>query len=88
MSHKGTHTWDLVLEYHRCPKCGYILESRESYHQRLGVYVKELECDRCKNKFTIEKKTHPTFGPLIGDPQPIEMEWRDIDHHGRKKSIS
>ena len=31
MSQKGQHTWDLVLQYHRCPRCGWIIESQEDF---------------------------------------------------------
>lgn len=79
MTQKGLHTWDIVHHYHRCPKCGYIIESREDYQYRLGSYQKDLQCPRCHHRFTLTKQRKPTFGPLIGDPQPIEMEWRDKD---------
>lgn len=78
MSQRGEHTWDRILQYHRCSNCGYILESRENYQYRLGgIYQKELECPRCGQKFTLTKPRKPSFGPLIGDPQPIEVEWND-----------
>lgn len=75
MTQKGTHTWDLVIDYHRCPKCGNIIESRDIYEYILGKYQKEIECDRCHHKFLVFKHTKPSFGPLIGDPQPPEMDW-------------
>lgn len=63
--HKGsTHNWDIVIQYHRCPKCGYIIESREDYIYRMGKYVKDLECSRCHHHFTLTKTSRPTFGPL------------------------
>lgn len=76
MTRKGPHTWDLVLQYHRCPKCGYIIESREGFRHRLGSWMKEVQCDRCKHSFELKKDRKPSFGPLIGDPQPIEMDWK------------
>lgn len=75
MTQKGEHSWDLHIRYHRCPQCGFILESREDYTYRMGQYIKELSCDRCKRQFVEIKKTTPTFGPLIGTPQPPEVEW-------------
>jgi|EndMetStandDraft_5_1072996.scaffolds.fasta_scaffold109861_2 uncharacterized C2H2 Zn-finger protein len=75
MTQKGTHTWDLIVQYHRCPKCGYIFESREDYQNRLGLYQKDLQCPRCNNIYTITKDRKPTFGPLTGEPQPIEVDW-------------
>lgn len=75
MTQKGEHTWDLVLDYHRCLNCGYIFESRQKYEYRFRKYQKDLECPRCKHLFTVTKETKPTFGPLIGDPQPAEVDW-------------
>lgn len=75
MTQKGEHTWDLIVHYHRCPKCGNIIESREDYQYRLGVYYKDLECNRCHEQFTTTKKVKPTFGPLIGEAQSIEVTW-------------
>ena len=54
---KAIHTYPLHIEYHRCPKCGWIIESRQQYEQRFEFLEKDLECDRCENKFT-EKKLH------------------------------
>jgi PHP family Zn ribbon phosphoesterase len=78
MTQKGPHTWDLYLHYHRCPKCGNIIESREDYENRFGKYVKDLTCSRCHHRFTLEKTVKPTFGPFTGDPQPAEFEWETL----------
>lgn len=75
MTQKGEHTWDIVIHYYRCPKCGNIIESREAYKYRLGVYGKDVECPRCHHGFRVLKKTKPTFGPLSGEPQPVEFDW-------------
>lgn len=75
MSQKGLHTWDLILQYHRCPNCWAIIESREDFHYRLGSWVKEVACMRCGYVFELTKARKPSFGPLIGDPQPFEMDW-------------
>lgn len=75
MTQRGTHTWDLIVDYHRCPKCGWIIENRHIYEYRSGKYRVELECDRCHHQSTAIKRSRLTFGPLIGDPQPVEMEW-------------
>jgi uncharacterized C2H2 Zn-finger protein len=77
MSQRGTHTWDLVIEYIRCPECGFIIENREKYQYRLGKYQKDLECPRCHHRFTITKNVKPKFGPLIGEAQPVEMDWEE-----------
>ena len=75
MTQKGTHTWDLILHYHRCPTCGYIIESREDYQYRMGQYRKRLECGRCHHRFILIKKGHMTLGPLIGEAEPVEVTW-------------
>lgn len=77
MTQKGIHTWDLIVHYHRCPKCGYIIESRKDYLYYQGEYQKQLECGRCHESFSVIKKSKPSFGPLIGEPEPIEMEWKN-----------
>ncbi len=76
MKQKGEHTWPLYVRYHQCPKCGAIIENREEYQYVLGHYQKELDCPRCHNHFTLFEKSRPTFGPLIGDPQPPEFNWQ------------
>lgn len=75
MSQKGEHTWDLIQQYHRCPSCGHIIESREDYKYHAGKWTKTVRCDKCGHSFICEKKGKLTFGPLIGDPQPPEITW-------------
>lgn len=75
MTQKGLHTWDLILQYHRCPKCGFIIESRDDFKYRLGKWLKAVHCERCGFSFELSKARKPSFGPLIGDPQPVEMDW-------------
>jgi len=75
MTQKSQHSWDMILHYHRCPKCGFIVESREDFQCRLGVWIKEMICERCGQAFTLSKKNKPTFGPLIGRSQPPEVDW-------------
>jgi hypothetical protein len=77
MGQKGEHTWDIIIQYHRCPKCGNIIESRQGYEYRQGKYRKEVSCDHCHQHFTVIKSSEPSIGPLLGDPQPIESEWGD-----------
>jgi uncharacterized C2H2 Zn-finger protein len=62
---KGTHTYDLFLEYCRCPSCGYVMESRKEYENRLGKLEKEIECNRCDHEFTVSKQLKPVFGPFF-----------------------
>lgn len=75
MGQKGAHTWTIVVDYHRCPACGYILECRDDFEYRLGVYQKDLICGRCRHHFTVAKKSKPTLGPFIGNPYPKEVDW-------------
>lgn len=76
MTQKGTHTWDLILQYHLCPACGHIIESRQDYQYKAGAWTKSVECDKCSHHFTVTKKQKLTFGPLIGEPQPPEVTWQ------------
>lgn len=71
----GIHTWEIIIQYHRCPKCGNIIESREDYENRLGKFEKDLKCERCRHQFTITKPMKPALGPLLGKPQPVEFDW-------------
>ena len=69
----GNHTWDLVLNYYRCGKCGYIIENREKFEARYHRLEKEVTCPRCRSMMTVKKKVQPTFGPLLGhDPEVDE----------------
>jgi hypothetical protein len=51
MGQKGEHTWDLILHYHRCPQCSFIIESRVDFEYKNGSYSKDLSCDRCQYHF-------------------------------------
>ncbi len=50
----GDHTWRMLLSYVRCPHCGYIMESRDPYEQRLDEFVKDMICQRCLKEYTIK----------------------------------
>lgn len=78
MRHGGDHTWDLYIEYLKCPKCGKIIENQKPYKYRLGKYQKEVACDHCGHRFTATKITSPQFGPLFGEPQPSEIDWEEL----------
>lgn len=56
--HEHPWTYKIVLEYHACKKCGYIIESRNDYEEREGELYKELACPRCHTTF-IAKKPGP-----------------------------
>lgn len=49
MNHQmhGDHTWEIIIEYLRCPHCGLIIENRD--------LNKTVECPRCKNHFTLSE---------------------------------
>lgn len=75
MRQRGTHTFEIYLRYHRCPACGYILESREDFHDELGHRVKDLVCPRCSHAYRIEKSGGGPIGPLFGNPPKPEFDW-------------
>lgn len=75
MPQKGEHTWDVIVHYHCCPRCGFVMENREDYEYRFGKYEKDLECERCHHQFTESKKVRPGFGPVFGEPTPVEWDW-------------
>lgn len=75
MSQKGSHTWDLIVHYHRCPDCGYIIENRDDFQYEHGKYVKNVKCGRCHKEFIVQKERELSFGPLIGDVEPAEIDW-------------
>ena len=56
-----SHTYPLHVHYHRCPKCGKILESRKDYQYVLGKYVKQLRCTHCRHAFSETKPWRPKF---------------------------
>lgn len=62
----GTHDWDISVHYHRCERCGKIMESRDEYVQRLGNWYKDLSCPSCHYHFTVTKTVAPSLGPLFG----------------------
>ena len=75
MTQKGSHTWDLVLRYHLCPKCKRIIESRKDYTYSSGKYVKDLNCTHCGHEFTLIQTRKSQSFPLFGSEQPIEWDW-------------
>jgi uncharacterized C2H2 Zn-finger protein len=63
---EGSHTWDLVTDYHQCPECGTIIENRERYEKRFGGKELDIHCSHCDAAFKAVKKERITFGPLTG----------------------
>lgn len=72
---KGAHTWDIYIHYHRCPSCGFIIESRNPYQYRQGKYYKDLTCPRCRHAFTDYSEKEPSIGPIFGEETPPEFDW-------------
>lgn len=75
MREKGTHTWDLSLAYHRCPKCGKIFENRKDYVYQMGKLVKDLQCPNCGHAYILEKNQQPHIGPFFGEAPKPEFDW-------------
>lgn len=75
MEQNGSHTWDTVIQYHLCPSCKRIIESRQDYIYRLGKYIKEVECPFCKNEFTLLQQRKVRPAPLFGSERPAEWDW-------------
>ena len=77
MPQKGTHTLDLVVMYHRCPKCDFIFESRKPFHVENGKYLKEETCPRCQHIFEDQVKPDSPLGALLhlGAPTKPEFTW-------------
>jgi uncharacterized C2H2 Zn-finger protein len=72
----ANHTWKIILDYHACPKCGKIIESREPYIDVFGKASKDLKCPRCEHLFTIQSEKKKLIGPLFGEATDVEMEWK------------
>ncbi|MEX1012317.1 MAG: hypothetical protein WD595_05930 [Waddliaceae bacterium] len=68
-----SHTWDIAIQYQRCPECKRIFESRGAFEYREKKYVKELCCPFCAHAYTDTKEYGSV--PLIGTPQPVEWDW-------------
>lgn len=61
----GTHSYDIYQRYHRCPKCGKIVESRKGYEYRMGKREKDLHCPRCSYEWTEKSPEKSRFGPFF-----------------------
>lgn len=75
MTQNGIHTWDIVVDYQRCPKCGFINESRNKYSSSKEKLFKEVNCGRCHECFIVSKDKAKRFGPLFGNPTPADFTW-------------
>lgn len=63
---RGSHTWDIVIEYLRCPACDYVIENREKYEFKSHHFEKKVSCPRCGKTFTVTKPKKKGFGPIFG----------------------
>jgi hypothetical protein len=71
-----THSFEIQVDYQRCPDCGFIIEDRKKYNYKMGKVQKKVHCDRCCKDFVIERGVKPTFGPLLGDlTSKPEVDW-------------
>lgn len=76
MSEKGSHTWDIIIDYHRCPNCEFINESRKKYHILQGKQQKEIDCQRCHHRFVVIKKgAVPKIRPIFSNADSYEIDW-------------
>lgn len=77
MSQKGPHTWDMVLDYQRCPACGFVQETRVPYlfDKKTGNYLKSLDCERCSHTYQAVKPSKLKRRPLISEGEPAEITW-------------
>ena len=48
------------------------MENRDKFERRIDRVVKELECPRCKDRFSIEKRKRQALGPLLGDDREVD----------------
>ncbi len=75
MTQKGTHTWDIVISYHRCPECGYIFENRDNWQAMKKISQKNLQCPRCKKEFIDKKPLRNNSLPFFGEPEKADFDW-------------
>jgi uncharacterized C2H2 Zn-finger protein len=75
MSQKGSHTWDLNLDYHLCPKCKQIFEDRQAYTLKAGRYVKEMKCPYCEHLFSASKANKAHWSLFSGADEFPEWDW-------------
>lgn len=76
MSTSGDHTWERYLHYHCCPSCRYVFENRSDYVMEQKQETKKLNCPRCQQAFTVVRQRNLARAPLLGRPQPPEIDWK------------
>lgn len=75
MVQKGSHTWELVWQYHLCPHCQHIIESRCDYTLNNNQLVKEITCPYCYQNFIEEKPLKRRSRSLFKSHEPVEWDW-------------
>ena len=58
------------------PALRAIIETMKSFIINWESRIKQVQCERCGNKFVAKKPHKPKFGPLIGEEQPPEWDWK------------
>lgn len=51
------HTYDIHLDYVKCPQCDKIQENRQAYAESLQGMTKSLSCKYCQNEWIQVKKS-------------------------------
>lgn len=73
MTQKGSHTWDILIDYHLCPECKHIVENRQEYSLKSGQYVKEMKCPSCGHSFSVFKAKKPRWSLFAGSD--ADWDW-------------
>jgi hypothetical protein len=69
MTQKGSHTWDITIDYHLCPKCKHIVEDRQEYI----LNVKEVKCSFCGHLFSVFRAKKSSWSLFSGSD--AEWDW-------------
>lgn len=64
------HTWDILINYYKCPFCLTILENREHFQEKKDFYYKDFLCTECGKQFTVTKEKRRGYKPFFGQPKP------------------
>lgn len=75
MTQRGSHTWDMVIDYHLCPNCKRIIESRQNYLYTSGRCVKEIQCPYCEHAFSVSKDKKAHWSLFSGSDEVPEWDW-------------
>ncbi len=75
MTQKGSHTWDLVIDYHVCPTCKRIIEDRQNYIRVSKRLAKEIKCPYCEHVFSAIKESKPQWALFSGNDEIPDWDW-------------